>query len=100
MIITTCNICKDVFDYDNIAQAKKCGFNVEYSYCSTCNKLEMRKLIKETVKDAAIDFMVHDRKEDKELSRDALDNALRSGIMSVDEVVKYFRETIECMLQD
>lgn len=52
---------------------------------------DLRQVILDTVSDLAADFMYYDRKEDEELPRGAIEDAVTSGVVSVDEIVNHFR---------
>lgn len=55
----------------------------------------MREIIIDTVKDLAGDFMYYDREEDEELPRGAIEQAIKDGVITVDEIVEVFRSEIE-----
>lgn len=54
-----------------------------------------RKIILETISDTVSRFLYYDRKEDDELPRGAIEEAIESGEISVDEIVDAFRRGIE-----
>ncbi len=47
------------------------------------------------VSDLVSDFMYYDRKEDEDLPRGAIEKALATGALTVDEIVEKFRSEIE-----
>jgi dTDP-4-amino-4,6-dideoxygalactose transaminase len=55
----------------------------------------MKKLILNTIKDLCSNFLYYDRKEDEELSIEDLNNAVKSGVITVDEMVDEFRKNLE-----
>jgi hypothetical protein len=57
-------------------------------------KAELRQTILNTVGDCAADFCYYDRKEDEDLSRDDLYNAVADGVITVDEIVDAFRDAL------
>jgi hypothetical protein len=46
------------------------------------------------VKDLCADFLYYDRKEDEDLSGDELEEAVKNGIVTIDEMVETFREVL------
>ena len=55
---------------------------------------DRRTIILETVSDLVADFVYYDRKEDEALSEDALDEAIESGEITVDEIVAAIRAAL------
>lgn len=53
-----------------------------------------RELILLTVQDLVTDFVSYDRKEDEELPRDQLEDAVRTGEVTVEEIVNEFRSSL------
>jgi hypothetical protein len=51
----------------------------------------LRDLILMTIDDMVANFIFYDRKEDEELPRDALERAVRDGVVTVDEIVDRFK---------
>lgn len=47
------------------------------------------------VSDLAINFLYYDRKEDEELPRGQIEEAIEAGEITVDEIVAKFREGLE-----
>lgn len=60
----------------------------------------MKELILNTIDDLAMKLFVYDRKNDEDLSQEQLLNALRSGEITIDEVVDRFRENVEDTVKD
>ena len=54
----------------------------------------MKQVIFFTIADLVSSFLYHDRKEDEELPRGAIDKAVNSGEITVDEMVAHFREEL------
>ncbi len=55
----------------------------------------MKQTILDTVKDLCSDFLYYGRKEDEELSEEQLKKALKDGVVTIDEIVAQFKETLE-----
>lgn len=55
----------------------------------------MDEIILNTITDLVSKFMYYDRKEDEELPVDAIENAIRNGEITLDEIVDKFRSEIE-----
>jgi hypothetical protein len=53
-----------------------------------------RKCILDVVSDLVLDFVAYDRKEDDELPRGAIDNAVNDGIISIEEIVSQFEKEL------
>lgn len=51
-----------------------------------------REHIMDTVTDMVTDFFYYDRKEDGDLPRGAIEEAIEAGEITVDEIVQKFRE--------
>ena len=54
----------------------------------------MKELILETVDDLVIDFMLYDRKEDEELNIDNINDAIKNGIITKEEIINQFSKRI------
>ena len=54
----------------------------------------MRRTILDTVDDLASSFLYYDRKEDDELPTGAIEIALDSGEITIEEIVDRFRKSI------
>lgn len=52
------------------------------------------------VDDAVSDLLYYDRKNDEEISSDAIDKAVRDGVISIDEMVQKFRDCLVKGLRD
>jgi hypothetical protein len=59
------------------------------------SRLEERILIFVTIEDMVRDLLSYDRKEDEQLPRGAIEEAVASGLITVDEVVACFRHYFE-----
>lgn len=55
----------------------------------------IKEIIMNTIEDLVSDFVYYDRKEDEDLSREQLKDAVTSGEVTVDEMVAAFREHLE-----
>lgn len=53
-----------------------------------------RDLIIANVEDLVIDFLYYDRKEDEELPRGEIQDAVNSGEISIEEIVEIFRQRL------
>lgn len=60
----------------------------------------MKELILNTIDDLCMDLFFYNRKNDEDLSQEQLLNALRSGEITVDEVVDRFRQNVEDTVKD
>jgi len=65
------------------------------AYIEYLNTTVTKDVILGVVGDLVSDFMYHDRKEDDDLPRGAIEKALATGVLTVDEIVEKFREEIE-----
>jgi hypothetical protein len=54
-----------------------------------------KELILTTIDDAVSDLLYYGRKEDEELPRDAIDEAVRNGEITVDEMVAKFKQALD-----
>lgn len=59
----------------------------------------MKQDILNLVKDLCSDFLYYDRKEDSNISADQLVDAVRSGEITIEEMVKEFRKNLENTLK-
>jgi hypothetical protein len=55
---------------------------------------EIKNLILDTVDDLVTDFLYYDRKDDDELTLEMLENAIEDKIITIEDVVKKFREVL------
>jgi len=55
----------------------------------------MKTKILNTISDLCSNFLYYDRKEDEELSMEQLNKAVKSGEITIDEMVNAFREHLE-----
>lgn len=62
-------------------------------------KADVRDAITGTVSDLISDFLYYDRKEDPDLPRGLIEDAVREGLITVDEIVETFREELTQGLQ-
>ncbi len=60
----------------------------------------MKELILGTIDELVADFLYYDRKEDEDLPRGAIDDAVNSGSITVDEMVNHFRQKLEEGLEE
>lgn len=58
----------------------------------------IKQYIINTIIDLCSDFLYYDRKEDEELSMQDLKNAVKAGEITIDDMVKVFREQLETTL--
>jgi len=56
---------------------------------------ELKLNIENTASDLMGSFLYYDRKEDEDLLRGAIESALLSGVITVDEILNIFREELE-----
>jgi hypothetical protein len=59
-----------------------------------------RELIFTTISDLVQDFIYYDRKNDEELGVDEIEQAIRSRIISIDEIVAHFKICLEEALKN
>lgn len=55
----------------------------------------MKQIILDTISDLCSNFLYYDRKEDEQLSREQLNDAVRFGEITIDEMVEEFRSNLE-----
>ena len=55
----------------------------------------MKEYILGVVDDLVSDFLYYDRKEDEELPRGAIEDAVRDGIITEDEIIAKFSEELK-----
>lgn len=55
----------------------------------------MKQTILNTIRDLCSNFLYYDRKVDEELSMEQLNEAVKSGEITVDEMVSEFRKHLE-----
>jgi hypothetical protein len=53
-----------------------------------------KQIILGTISDLCIDFLYYDRKEDENLSPEQLEEAIKSGVITIDEIVEQFRKRL------
>jgi hypothetical protein len=56
--------------------------------------MTQKEYILATVKDLCADFLYYDRKEDEDLSDEDIEDAVKNGIITIDEIVETFREVL------
>ena len=61
----------------------------------TASKKSRRQLILDTTSDLAIDFVAYDRRDDEDLGRGEIEEAITKGEITVDEIVAHFRESLK-----
>jgi len=57
--------------------------------------MNKKTIILNTIRDLCLDFIYYDREEDEELSKDQLNDAIRNGEISIDEIVAEFRKHLD-----
>ena len=57
----------------------------------------MKQTILNKISDLCSNFLYYDRKEDEELSMEQLNEAVKTGEITVDEMVAEFRKHLEAM---
>jgi hypothetical protein len=55
----------------------------------------MKQTILDTISDLCSDFLYYDRKEDEDLTMEQLNEAVKSGEITIDEMVTEFRKHLE-----
>ncbi len=55
----------------------------------------MKKTILDTISDLCSSFLYYDRKDDEELTMEQLNEAVKSGEITIDEMVDEFRKHLE-----
>ena len=55
----------------------------------------MKDLIKDTIDDLVSCFLYYDRKEDQDLPLGEIEKAISEGIITIDEMVQVFSETLK-----
>ncbi len=58
-----------------------------------------RQLILDCIHDLVIDFMFYDRKDDEELERGHIEEAVTAGEITADDIVAEFRTQLESYLR-
>lgn len=61
--------------------------------------MSRKETILNTVDDAVSDLLYYDRKEDEELPRGAIEEALKAGEITVEEIVSKFENTLRTGLK-
>jgi len=61
---------------------------------------EIKQLILGTVDDLVSNFLYYDRKEDEELPRGAIQEAVESGIITAERIVRQFSNTLNVYLEN
>jgi hypothetical protein len=56
---------------------------------------ELRDYILAVSSDAMLDFLHYNRKEDDVLGRGTIEDAIKRGVITVDEILQVFREALE-----
>lgn len=60
----------------------------------------MKEIILNKIDDLCADFLYYERKEDEELTVDKLNDAVKSGEITIDEMVEKFKENLENTFND
>lgn len=60
----------------------------------------MKQIILDTITDLCSNFLYYSRKEDEDLSVDQLNEAVKSGQITIDEMVDEFRKNLEATFND
>lgn len=60
----------------------------------------MKQLILDVISDLCSDFLYYDRKEDEQLSDERLNDAVKNGDITIDEMVDAFRKHLEDTFND
>jgi hypothetical protein len=55
----------------------------------------IKEIIIDTISDLCSNFLYYDRKEDEDLSMEQLNNAVKNGEITIDEMVAEFRKHLE-----
>jgi hypothetical protein len=55
----------------------------------------MKQTILDTISDLCSDFLYYDRKEDEQLSMEQLNKAVKTGEITIDEMVAEFKKHLE-----
>lgn len=55
----------------------------------------MKQTILDTISDLCTDFLYYDRKEDEDLTMEQLNEAVKNGEITIDEMVAEFRKHLE-----
>jgi hypothetical protein len=55
---------------------------------------DLAELIFDTLDDVVSKFIYYDRKEDEDLPVGAIEQAIKDGVLTVDEIVERFRTTL------
>jgi len=61
---------------------------------------EIKQLILGTVDDLVSNFLYYDRKEDEELPRGAIQEAVESGIITAERIVQQFSNSLNVYLEN
>lgn len=56
------------------------------------NNEDSKEMIFNIIEDSILDLLVYDRKEDEDCPREFIENAVKSGIITIDEMVDKFKE--------
>ncbi len=60
----------------------------------------MKKIILDVISDLCSDFLYYDRKNDEDLSMEQLNEAVKNGEITIDEMVNEFRKNLENTFND
>ena len=56
---------------------------------------DLKQMILDCVSDLVSNFLYYDRKDDEDLPRDVIENAIEEGIITADEIADAFREELK-----
>ena len=60
----------------------------------TQDKTDFRRLMSGYISDMVSDLLYYDRKEDEDLQVEDIDNAVKNGVISIDDIVYMFRKEL------
>jgi len=61
---------------------------------------DTKQLIFMTIDDLITDFLYYDRKEDQDLPRDAIEDAIKEGVITKQQIIDRFKSSILNGLED
>jgi len=59
------------------------------------NEPTIKKVIKGTVSDLVVSFLAYDRREDEDLPYGAIEEAVKNGVITADEIASHFAEELK-----
>jgi hypothetical protein len=60
----------------------------------------MKEKILDTIDDLCSDFLYYDRKNDEDLSFEQMDEAVKNGEITIEEMVDKFKQCLEATFKD